>query len=59
MKECRHWIRQAIVRLDKKVIKARRLGMDEATIKGLEKHRDNYRQMMADTFVIEDLFREG
>lgn len=59
MNETRRHYRKAIAALDKKILLARRLDMDEATIQLLERHQENYRQMILDTYVLEDLMRSG
>lgn len=59
MDETRRHYRKAIARLDKKILLARRLDMDEATIQLLERHQENYRQMILDTYVLEDIYKSG
>ena len=59
MDETRRHNRKAIAALDKKILHARRLGMDEATIQLLERHQENYRKMILDTYVLEDIYKSG
>lgn len=48
---------KAVATLERKLMKARRLGMDELTIQLLERRQENYRQMILDEYVVADVLR--